>query len=321
MADRRVTAARPDLAAAHLKGVVDAPHFAEGQVMTIVGMVNFMASMMALDAVAAERSVFSDMVITGKDGRPPQLLSGDWKDGRTGEVNLIMDGEFKRLPDSPGPLTSPILDRLERAARISSGNPAMMGGELNGALRSGQTVSALGGMSVDPRIQEAQMTMQRSLVNVNTAIQETEKGWWPAKKYVVFSGWASDLDFVHYTPAEDFAETATAVVYPAPGMDASQLTTMASALVGCSPPPSPHSPHRRSIASARSIARRCSASGSCWRGCGSPRRSSGSGCARRCARTAPNTSRRARFPDAPTARAGAPGRADRPRQRSGRWPR
>jgi cell wall-associated NlpC family hydrolase len=31
MADRRVTAARPDLAAAHLKGVVEAPRFAEGE--------------------------------------------------------------------------------------------------------------------------------------------------------------------------------------------------------------------------------------------------------------------------------------------------
>src|ERR1051325_4330754 len=31
MADKRVTAARPDLAAPHLKGVVDAPRFAEGE--------------------------------------------------------------------------------------------------------------------------------------------------------------------------------------------------------------------------------------------------------------------------------------------------
>jgi len=36
MADRRVTPARPDLAAAHLKGRVDAPRFAEGQTQSVI---------------------------------------------------------------------------------------------------------------------------------------------------------------------------------------------------------------------------------------------------------------------------------------------
>jgi hypothetical protein len=35
MADRRVTPARPDLAAAHLKGKVDAPHFVDGDISAI----------------------------------------------------------------------------------------------------------------------------------------------------------------------------------------------------------------------------------------------------------------------------------------------
>ena len=35
MADKRVTPARPDLAAAHLKGVVDAPRFAEGEKFSV----------------------------------------------------------------------------------------------------------------------------------------------------------------------------------------------------------------------------------------------------------------------------------------------
>ena len=35
MADRRVTPARPDLAAAHLKGVVDAPRYAEGEKFSV----------------------------------------------------------------------------------------------------------------------------------------------------------------------------------------------------------------------------------------------------------------------------------------------
>ena len=35
MADRRLTPARPDLAATHLKGVVDAPRFADGEKFSI----------------------------------------------------------------------------------------------------------------------------------------------------------------------------------------------------------------------------------------------------------------------------------------------
>src|ERR1700761_2103580 len=35
MADRRVTPARPDLAAAHLKGKVDAPRFVEGEAFSV----------------------------------------------------------------------------------------------------------------------------------------------------------------------------------------------------------------------------------------------------------------------------------------------
>ena len=35
MADKRVTPARPDLAAAHLKGEVDAPRFAEGEKFSV----------------------------------------------------------------------------------------------------------------------------------------------------------------------------------------------------------------------------------------------------------------------------------------------
>src|SRR4051812_11572985 len=35
MADKRVTAARPDLAAAHLKGTVDAPRYAEGEKFSV----------------------------------------------------------------------------------------------------------------------------------------------------------------------------------------------------------------------------------------------------------------------------------------------
>ena len=36
MADRRLTPARPDLAASHLKGQVDAPQFADGVLCSVI---------------------------------------------------------------------------------------------------------------------------------------------------------------------------------------------------------------------------------------------------------------------------------------------
>jgi hypothetical protein len=203
-----------------------------GQLDQMVGMVDWMARLMALDVIAAERATFPDMVAIGEDGRPPELSSGRWQDGRTGDINRIVARDVKLIRTDPGQMTGQMLDRIERAGRFSAGVPAVTGGEFTGSIRSGRVVDNMAAFSIDPRIAELQQIMSRALVCVNDAVAATEQGCFPGKTFTVFSGWPGDQGTVEYTP-EVFAEsTASVVSYPMPGADLSSISVAAAQLVG-----------------------------------------------------------------------------------------
>lgn len=195
-----------------------------GQVDTIIGSVDLLARMSALEVIAAEKAVFPDLQVIGTQGRPPQLLSeqNEWYDGRTGKANVLLDGEARYLVSSVGPATFQTMANVERSIRLSSGNPGLQQGEFTGSVRSGATATALAGFSINPRVQEAHMIAQRSLAVINKAILATLKGCWPSKKYFVFSGYSSEM--VEYIPAKHFETFDNSVVYPFAGMDLSQVT-------------------------------------------------------------------------------------------------
>jgi hypothetical protein len=205
-----------------------------GQMEKIIPMEEVSAKLMALDFAAAERFVFPDMVVIGDEGRTPQILGqGGWRDGRTGDVNLLQNVKaIQQLQGSPGPMTNMILDRIERNASISSGNSPFMGGETTGSLRTGRAIDALGGYSVDPRIAELQIIMAYALETVNRAICEVEKGYFADHKFTVFSGWASDMGHVEYTPGTHFETSENVVTYTFPGSDVSDITVQVAQLNG-----------------------------------------------------------------------------------------
>jgi len=205
----------------------------DGQVSKLTGIVDMMGKLMALDVLAAEKAVFADMVVIDKNGTP-QLLnaSGKWNDGRTGEANLVKADRVDLLQSSPGPLTHPVIDRLERNFRVSGGMPGMLSGENSNALRTGNALDTMGSISVDPRIQELQRLMTRGLKVVNTATVEIELGYFPNRKQVFFSGWPGDFGHVEYTPSKDFDSNENAVAYAFPGTDINQLTVAIGQSVG-----------------------------------------------------------------------------------------
>lgn len=205
-----------------------------GQVASMIAIVKTMSRMMALDIVAAEKAIFGDMVIIGKEGEEPKLLSGAWKDGRTGEPNLVTDAEVKVLQSGPGPMTDQMLNRLERAARSHGGDPAMAGGELSHAVRSGSTIDAMAGMAIDPKLQEAQELMARGGFTVlNEAIAAVNLAYFPKKRQKLISGWTSDAELVEFVPEEIWSESTTCMVrYPFPGVDAQRLSVGITQLVG-----------------------------------------------------------------------------------------
>lgn len=188
----------------------------------VIPIVDLLNKAFALDFIASEKAVFPDRYVVGAPGRAPKIVGGAWSDGRTGRTNILEDvSQIGELQSQPGPLTQALIANLERNARMSSGNPAMMGGELTGSVRSGQTVNALAGVSIDPKLKEAQHVMEYGLQEVNVAVAEVEKAYFGGKKMVMFSGWPGQKGKVEYTPEQIWDEsTESTVTYPMPGMDA-----------------------------------------------------------------------------------------------------
>lgn len=204
-----------------------------GQLTHVFPMVDFLDRMTALEAIAAERQTFPDMVILGKRTAIPSLQGNRWKDGRLGEPNVVLDADgIQMLNPGVSQSTMQVIQQLERAARTSGGVLTQFGGETSGAYRTGRALDTLAGFSVDPRVMEAQKFAARALETINKAVIETEKGYWPNKKFTVFSGWSGDVELVNYTPDTHFQTCENAVTYALPGTDISQATVAITQLVG-----------------------------------------------------------------------------------------
>lgn len=204
-----------------------------GQLSHVFPMVDFLDRMTALEAIAAEKATFPDMVILGKRTAIPTLHGGRWKDGREGEPNVVLDADgIQLLNSNVSQSTMQIVQQLERAARTSGGVLTQFGGETSGAYRTGRALDTLAGFSVDPRVMEAQKFAARALETINRSVMEVEKGYWPAKKYTVFSGWSGDVELVNYVPETHYQTCENAVSYALPGTDISQATVAITQLVG-----------------------------------------------------------------------------------------
>lgn len=196
-----------------------------GQMQQILPIVDWQQRLMALDVIAAERGVFPDMAILGENNQAPVISDGEWKDGRTGEVNFITGArDMRLLAQQTPPMTNEMIDRLERAGRHTGGISALGQGELTGAIRSGRTVDSIANIAIDPRIQELQDLMARTLTVVNRAIMSVEKGEAPKATHTIFSGWPGADGTVDYKPDRDYDTIENVVAYPFPGTDITQLT-------------------------------------------------------------------------------------------------
>lgn len=189
-------------------------------VSNIVGMTDLMAKLMALEIVAQEKAIFPDRYIIGRSGQVPMIVGGEWKDGREGEVNVLLDAEqIGELRSSPDPSTNIAIDRLERNARISTGTVPQIGGESYGALRTGRGIDALMGASLDPRVQELQETMEAHLPYLNECIFACYRGYFDEQKFVTFTGYSGDFGHVEFTPKEHFETFDNVVSHSIPGAD------------------------------------------------------------------------------------------------------
>lgn len=200
---------------------------------SMLGNVDLQAKLMALDIIAQERAIFPDMYALGRSTGQPQIIGGSWKDGRTGEINILQDvdaiGTLKTTPDQR---TSQSIDRLERNYRVSTGWLPQFGGENNGSLRTGRALDALAGMSVDPMIQELHELDEAWMSHLNEAIFATYQVMWPNKKYSMYSHRSGDKGLLEFEPSEHIETRENVVSYMIAGADVNQLTQGLGSLAG-----------------------------------------------------------------------------------------
>jgi hypothetical protein len=102
-------------------------------------------------------------------------------------------------------------------------------------LRSGSTIGAQNGVSLDPRIQELQEIMALRLGLVNEAIGRCYVGNFGGRKLTLFSGWPSDKGHVELEPSKHFGGSESyenVVTYPFPGADVNGVTVAVLQLAG-----------------------------------------------------------------------------------------
>jgi hypothetical protein len=201
-----------------------------------VGQLDIAAKLQLLDLIATEKSIFPDVYLIADGSRKPQLHTSDgkWKDGRTGDVNVISDAsQVGTMRTSPDPAGARMIDRFERNFRVSTGLASQFGGETTNALRTGRAIDTMLGASVDPKVREMQETVQWALPGVFEGMLTSCIGYWPEKKFMMVAGWGTDEEVVEFTPRKDFAEfTKVGVRYASPGSDAQGLTIILGQQLG-----------------------------------------------------------------------------------------
>lgn len=200
----------------------------------LIGNVRWQNRLMALEILATEKAIFPDMAIFGRQGMRPTLIDGEWKDGRTGDINMIEGADAVQvINQQPGAGTSQVIDRLQYGFQSSSDLDPMMYGESRGSsLRTGRALGKMAEISIDPRIQELHEIDETWQRHMNSAILEAYKGWWPTKTFTIFSGWPGDVGQVVFTPNECIETSDNAVSYAIPGADIAQITQILGSMHG-----------------------------------------------------------------------------------------
>jgi hypothetical protein len=199
-----------------------------GQLTAMINYSDLYADMLFLELTAVEKSTFPDLVVMSRTGMPPKLVGDVWNDGRTGLVNMVIDGSVEVIGKEPGPSTIPVLQMMDQHIRSGSGGPLMGGG--NGGMRTGAGVDALGDYGVNPMAAEAQLVMQSALSEVNRAWMAVQKGYYGDTKFTCILGLAGSAKTVEYVPNRDFKETFNVVHYISPGADENKLAVAVTQL-------------------------------------------------------------------------------------------
>jgi hypothetical protein len=208
------------------------------QLSNVIGHTDLLAKLMYMDIRATERSVFPDKYVIAKAGQNPRLVSGEWHDGATGEINLITDADaIGVLPGTPDPNNKQTMASIERNFRVSTGLIPQAGGETYGALRTGRGIDSLMGAALDPKTAELHHIAERYFTEANEIALLMFRKRWPKRSYNVGSpldpGAAKFVPETHIeTDYDNNLYLENRVHYPLPGMDDINATQVVGQMQG-----------------------------------------------------------------------------------------
>lgn len=189
-----------------------------GQFDTMIGMYQHQAKLMALEEIAIEKDIFPDTYLEGRANEVPKFISGP-HDGRSGDINIVQGGVVKTLQSSPGYLTNPFIDRLERAQRLTAGIPSEFGGESASNIRTGRRGDAVLSAVIDFTIAEAQGTLANAMERENEICIGLAKHYDGDTTRVLHVGLGNSRRPVTYTANKTFHHPQQVVSYPVAGTD------------------------------------------------------------------------------------------------------
>ena len=194
-----------------------------GQFDTMLGMYALQARLMALEEIAVEKGIFPDTYLISRAGEVGRFLDGP-HDGRTGKVNVIAGGDIRELTTQPGYQTNGMIDRLERAQRLTGGIPAEFGGESGSNIRTGRRGDAVLSAVIDFPVAEAQTILAKTLEEENEAAIGLARFFDNGAERTLYQFVGNDLRAVKYVADQVFEDTYEHVIaYPVTGADLNSL--------------------------------------------------------------------------------------------------
>ena len=194
-----------------------------GQFDTMLGMYALQARLMALEEIAVEKGIFPDTYLVSRAGEVARFIDGP-HDGRTGKINVIAGGDIKEIVTQPGYQTNGIIDRLERAQRLTGGIPSEFGGESGSNIRTGRRGDAVLSAVIDFPVAEAQSILAKSLEEENEAAIKLARRFDNGAERTIYQSVGNDLRAITYVADDVFGPTYEhMVVYPVTGADMNSL--------------------------------------------------------------------------------------------------
>lgn len=193
---------------------------------------NLLDRFMTLWTAATEKAIFPDMYALSRPGATVRVLTDDgtWKDGRTGQVNVLDGAESVGvLRPTPDPNTMIAMDRIEGAINTSLKSLPQFRGETYGALRTGRGIDTLSSIALDPMLKELQEVQAKALTSVNDLALEVYRR--QGRTHLLWTGWPGDDELFEFGP-KHVESTKNTVMYPVPGADLQQTTVVLGQLKG-----------------------------------------------------------------------------------------